>query len=62
VGDTCELGRRWGVKANLVFDQRNHATEGLYRPGLADTQGPALMAYNDAIFSEKDWEAFKFDS
>ncbi|KAA1478287.1 hypothetical protein DENSPDRAFT_663492 [Dentipellis sp. KUC8613] len=43
----------------LVLDRRNHATQHLYTPILVDTQGPALLAYNDAGFSEADWEGIR---
>jgi sacsin len=28
-------------------------------PGLAEHQGPALLVYNDAVFSENDFESLK---
>ncbi|TFY61483.1 hypothetical protein EVG20_g7038 [Dentipellis fragilis] len=43
----------------LILDWRTHATEYLYNPVLADTQGPSLLAYNDAGFSEADWEGIR---
>jgi sacsin len=30
-------------------------TDGLLGPGMAPWQGPALVAYNDAVFSEADF-------
>lgn len=43
----------------FVLDSRNHATTSLFHPNLADTQGPALLAYNDALFSQDDWDALQ---
>ncbi|KAF7986757.1 hypothetical protein HWV62_20340 [Athelia sp. TMB] len=41
----------------FVLDVRTHPTKTLYRPELSGTQGPALLACNDALFLESDWEA-----
>lgn len=35
--------------------QHNGSTSGLLDPGMAACQGPALWAYNDALFSETDF-------
>ncbi|TFY59674.1 hypothetical protein EVG20_g7692, partial [Dentipellis fragilis] len=43
----------------LLLDRRNHPTHSLYNSTLADKQGPALLAYNDAQFSENDWEGIR---
>jgi hypothetical protein len=31
----------------------------LNHANLASTQGPALLAYNDALFKDEDWESLK---
>jgi sacsin len=41
----------------FVLDSRTHPTGSLYHHELVDAQGPALLACNDALFSETDWEA-----
>jgi hypothetical protein len=41
----------------FVLDSRTHRTDSLYHHDLADAQGPALLACNDALFSKTDWEA-----
>lgn len=43
------------TKVCLCLDRRNHGTESLLSDKLAQWQGPALLAYNDAIFSEEDF-------
>lgn len=46
------------AKATTVkfcLDHRNHPSSRLLDPKLAPFQGPALYAYNDGIFSEKDF-------
>lgn len=43
-------------KQTFVLDHRSHPTKSLYHPDLADTQGPALLAFNDAEFTETDWK------
>ncbi|XP_071959408.1 sacsin-like [Antedon mediterranea] len=43
----------------FLYDQRQHGTDRLYRgEGIGDLspfQGPALCAFNDAIFRDDDW-------
>ncbi|CAA7263802.1 unnamed protein product [Cyclocybe aegerita] len=46
-------------KQIFVLDRRTHSSERLYHPKLADAQGPALLAFNDAVFKPEDWEALK---
>jgi hypothetical protein len=41
----------------FVLDHRSHSRDKLYHPGLAETQGPALLAFNDGVLQMKDWEA-----
>ncbi|KAF7320872.1 BTB domain-containing protein [Mycena chlorophos] len=48
-----------GTKQVFVLDTRNHGTSTLLHGKLSDTQGPALLAYNDALFSEEDWDALQ---
>ncbi|XP_066482921.1 sacsin-like [Tiliqua scincoides] len=43
----------------LLYDQRGFGTQSLFSEGLASTQGPALLAYNDAQFSEADWDGIQ---
>eukprot|EP00803_Ostreobium_quekettii_P000233 evm.model.scf_451.7 EVM.evm.TU.scf_451.7 scf_451:71266-71648(+) len=40
----------------LVYDESTYGTSKLLFPGLGDWQGPALCFYNDACFTEGDWE------
>ena len=42
------------TKVNVVVDWRNHASEKLLAPGMAECQGPALLAHSDSIFTEND--------
>ncbi|KAF3621208.1 Binding protein, putative isoform 2 [Capsicum annuum] len=43
------------TKVCLCLDRRNHGTESLLSDKLSQWQGPALLAYNDAVFSEEDF-------
>ncbi|KAJ7736786.1 hypothetical protein DFH07DRAFT_842830 [Mycena maculata] len=43
----------------FVLDSRTHGTGSLVDPLLAKTQGPSLLAYNDALFSDEDWDALQ---
>ena len=40
-----------------MLDERRHPIESLCDPSLQDSQGPAILALNDGLFSERDWEA-----
>lgn len=39
----------------LCLDRRLHGTDSLLSETLAPWQGPALLAYNDAVFTEEDF-------
>jgi sacsin len=41
----------------FVLDTRCHPGSPVLADGLSDYQGPALLAYNDAVFSESDFES-----
>ncbi|XP_015770809.1 PREDICTED: sacsin-like, partial [Acropora digitifera] len=42
------------TEVQFALDWRSHPTEKLLAPGMADCQGPALMLYNNAVFSDDD--------
>ena len=39
-----------------MVDWRNGPTRSLFSPGMAECQGPALWAYNNAVFTDEDFE------
>ncbi|KAH7569811.1 hypothetical protein JRO89_XS05G0003000 [Xanthoceras sorbifolium] len=43
------------TRVRFCLDHRVHGTESLLSDGLAQWQGPALLAYNDAVFTEEDF-------
>ncbi|KAJ3689238.1 hypothetical protein LUZ61_018402 [Rhynchospora tenuis] len=43
------------TKVCLCLDRRAHGAESVLSPKLAQWQGPALLAYNDAVFTEEDF-------
>ncbi|XP_013411447.1 sacsin [Lingula anatina] len=46
-----------GAKSvKFVNDRRQFPAESLYQPDLKIFQGPALYAYNDAVFGDADWD------
>ncbi|XP_023931332.1 sacsin-like [Lingula anatina] len=46
-----------GAKSvKFVNDRRQFSAKSLYQPDLKIFQGPALYAYNDAVFCDKDWD------
>uniref|UniRef100_A0A3P9JZ95 HEPN domain-containing protein n=1 Tax=Oryzias latipes TaxID=8090 RepID=A0A3P9JZ95_ORYLA len=47
-----------GQATEVVFihDERRYGTESLWTNKLGKYQGPALYAYNNAAFTEEDWE------
>ena len=44
---------------HFYLDNRAHGTHSLVEPQLAMFQGPSLLAYNDAIFQDKDWQSIQ---
>ena len=40
----------------FLVDWRRGKTDSLFSPDMAPSQGPALWAYNDAVFTDKDFE------
>ena len=39
----------------FFIDERSHGKHNLLHPSLAKFQGPALLAYNNAVFTYEDW-------
>jgi sacsin len=40
----------------IVFDERTHESKKIGKSEMEVLQGPSLVIYNDAIFSEEDWD------
>ncbi|KAF9446298.1 hypothetical protein P691DRAFT_733572 [Macrolepiota fuliginosa MF-IS2] len=47
------------TKQVFVLDRRYHGVDALCHPYLAAVQGPALLAYNNALIQDDDWKALK---
>ena len=43
----------------VMLDLRSHGTETLLAPLTASFQGPALVTYNDAVFTDRDFESIQ---
>ena len=43
------------TRVRFCLDRRVHGSDSLLSDGLAQWQGPALLAYNDAVFTEEDF-------
>ena len=43
----------------FLHDKTEHSSDGLCSAELREFQGPALYAYNDAIFKEEDWKSIQ---
>jgi sacsin len=43
------------TRVRLCLDRRSHGTASLLAPALAQWQGPSLLAYNDALFTDDDF-------
>ncbi|PON99419.1 Histidine kinase-like ATPase, C-terminal domain containing protein [Trema orientale] len=43
------------TKVCLCLDRRVHGSDSLLSQSLAQWQGPSLLAYNDAVFTEDDF-------
>ena len=44
------------TEVKFLLDTRTHRNDGLLNKRLAAFQGPALYAYNDAMFRDGDWD------
>jgi sacsin len=49
------------TKISFLLDSRRepYGKSSLYNGDLAKFQGPALYAFNDALFKEEDWEGLQ---
>ncbi|KAJ7578057.1 hypothetical protein C8J56DRAFT_869498 [Mycena floridula] len=43
----------------FILDRRTHPNSSLVDPSLCYSQGPALLAFNDTLFSDSDWDALR---
>ena len=43
------------TEVKFFIDERSHGQHNLLHPSLAKFQGPALLAYNNAVFTDEDW-------
>ncbi|XP_018425945.1 PREDICTED: sacsin-like [Nanorana parkeri] len=43
----------------FAYDERQYGTESLHSEDLHIVQGPALLAYNNEIFSDQDWDGIQ---
>ncbi|KAI4899615.1 hypothetical protein NFI96_003403, partial [Prochilodus magdalenae] len=43
----------------FIYDERRYGTNGVWSQALGKYQGPALYAFNDAAFTEEDWEGIQ---
>ncbi|CAM4607993.1 unnamed protein product [Leuciscus chuanchicus] len=43
----------------FIHDERHYETQSLWTEELGKYQGPALYAFNDAVFTEEDWEGIQ---
>ncbi|XP_059496728.1 sacsin [Stegostoma tigrinum] len=43
----------------FIFDERTYGTSSVFMKDLKKFQGPALIVYNDSVFSEEDWHSIQ---
>ncbi|XP_072348602.1 sacsin isoform X1 [Scyliorhinus torazame] len=43
----------------FLFDERTYGTTSVFMKDLKKFQGPALVVYNDSVFSEEDWHSIQ---
>ncbi|CAH2319536.1 Hypothetical predicted protein [Pelobates cultripes] len=43
----------------FIYDERQYGNESLYSKDLQSIQGPALLAYNNEMFTDGDWEGIQ---
>ncbi len=46
-------------KVIFLYDKTEHSCDGLWSEKLSEFQGPALYAYNDAVFKDVDWDSIQ---
>ena len=44
------------LQSSFWWTGRHGRTDSLFSPDMAECQGPSLWAYNDAVFTDKDFE------
>ena len=44
---------------HFYLDSRHHGTNSVILHDLDRFQGPSLLAYNDAVFTDKDWQSIQ---
>ena len=47
------------TKMHVILDERFHGTRSVFSEEWQDLQGPALLVWNDSVFSEKDLEGIQ---
>ncbi|KAJ7461554.1 hypothetical protein FB451DRAFT_1371271 [Mycena latifolia] len=47
------------TKQIFILDLRTHPSESLLDPDLVHCQGPSLLAVNDSLFTQSDWDAIR---
>ena len=47
------------AEVKFLYDSQSYKTKYLTSPELANFQGPALYAFNDATFEDDDWEGIQ---
>ena len=47
------------TEVEFLLDELEHSTEHLIHPDVHQYQGPALYAWNNALFQEEDWEGIR---
>jgi sacsin len=43
------------TQAHFILDVRDHGLTSLFHKSMEELQGPALVAYNNALFTDKDF-------
>ncbi|XP_068097871.1 sacsin-like [Hyperolius riggenbachi] len=43
----------------FIYDEREYGKDSLYSKKLQVVQGPALLAYNNEVFSDQDWDGIQ---
>ncbi|KAK0140775.1 Sacsin [Merluccius polli] len=47
------------TEVKFMFDETEHGVESLWSHDMAQYQGPALYVYNDAVFTDEDWNGIQ---
>lgn len=47
------------TEVRFFLDNRTHSSDALLQSNLSAYQGPSLLAFNNAVFADRDWASIQ---